>query len=59
MLHLEKHQISYFKHFKRSMYFAFKAGFASVVFIIHAIVPELFTETGSCIIKDLSKEFEE
>lgn len=57
MLHLEQHQISYLKHFKRSIQFAVTAMTASIVFIIHAFIPDIFTETGSDIIKELAKFF--
>lgn len=59
MLHLEKHKISYFKHFKRSICFSIKAMTASIIFVIHAFVPDVFTETGSDMIKSLVKEFDE
>ena len=55
--HLEEHNVSYSKHFKRSIYFAFQSCKASVIFVIHAFCPNVFTETGSNIIKDLSEQF--
>lgn len=54
MNHLQEHNISYFKHFKRSMYFAAQSFKASTIFVIHAFFPNMFTDTGSNIIKDLN-----
>ena len=55
--HLKEHNISYIEHFKRSMYFASQSCKAMIVFVIHAFVPNIFTETGSNIIKELSETF--
>ena len=55
--HLEEHNVSYIQHFKRSMYFAGQSLKASIVFIIHAFIPNVFTDTGSNIIKELRGNF--
>lgn len=57
MSHLEENNISYCKHFMRSMRFAWKSFKASIIFVIHAFYPNLFTDTGSNIIKELTTEF--
>lgn len=55
--HLEEYNITYCEHFKRSMSFAGKSLKASVIFVIHAFCPNVFTDTGSNIIKKLNEEF--
>jgi hypothetical protein len=59
MGHLKENNITYFKHFTRSIVFASQSLKASITFTIHAFFPDLFTDTGSNIIKELRENFPE
>lgn len=55
MSHLKENNITYYNHFKRSMIFSYKSLQASLCFFIHAIYPNIYEDTGSQIIIELSK----
>ena len=48
--------MSYFQHFGRSISLGYRTGIATIVLVIHAIIPKFFQHTGSSIIKKLYKE---
>lgn len=50
--HLKEKNISYSQHFKQSLRLAKSSLIATIIFIIHAIYPDIFVETGSNILKD-------
>ena len=54
--HPSSFNMTYFQHFHRALSIASKTGIATVVLIIHAIIPKFFQHTGSSIIKKLYKE---
>ncbi len=57
MPHLQEHGVSYFGHFRRSMRFSYISFKASIVFLIHAFIPEIFQDTGSNMILELNTFF--
>lgn len=54
--HLKEENITYILHFKRAISMSYKSLKASVCFFIHGIYPDIFSYTGSFIIKDLYSE---
>jgi hypothetical protein len=52
--HLEELQLSYCTHLTRAITFAIIALCASVVFIVHALLPCVFVNTGSGLISYLN-----
>lgn len=48
------HGTTFLKHFKRSMTFCFLSAKASFCFFIHAFFPEIFTEAGSKIVRQMN-----
>ena len=52
--HLKDNDITYWKHFKRSMKFSLKSSSASFCFFIHAVYPDIFKTSGSTIIKEMN-----
>jgi len=51
--HLKKNNQTYFEHFKDSISYSGKSFKASLYFLVHAFIPDLFQYTGSAIIYDL------
>ena len=43
--HLNSHDLSYFEHFKKSMYYSGKSFTSSICLFIHAFWPDLFEES--------------
>ena len=57
MSHLKENNISYIAHFRQAAgysYLMFKAGICCT---IHALIPDLFPTTASCIIKEMADHF--
>jgi hypothetical protein len=50
--HLKEKNITYFEHFFQSLNLAKMSLLATIIFIIHAIYPDILIETGSKILKD-------
>ena len=55
--HLQEKNMTYFEHMIGAFYFSLLSLHASVVFFIHGLMPDIFTETGSSIIKNLNTYF--
>jgi hypothetical protein len=48
--------MTYLQHFRRALSMASKTGIATIVLLLHALIPKFFQHTGSSIIKKLYKE---
>ena len=48
------HGTTYLKHFKRSMKFCLLSAKASLCFFVHSFFPEIFTEAGSNVIRQMN-----
>lgn len=55
--HLTEVNKTYFQHLVIAVSSGVKAIGAGVALIIHAFIPSIFTDTGSTIIKNLTKKF--
>jgi hypothetical protein len=55
--HLTEVNKTYFQHFIIANDSGIKAIGAGLALIIHAFIPSIFTDTGSTIIKNLTKKF--
>jgi len=55
--HLTEVNKTYFQHLVIAFSYGVKAIGAGVALIIHALIPSIFTDTGSTIIKNLTKKF--
>ncbi len=53
MDHLKENNITYFKHFRRSIWCASQSLKATIIFTVHAFFPNIFTDTGSNILNEL------
>ena len=54
--HLKEKNITYMEHFRQSLNLAKMSLLATIIFIIHAIYPDILVESGSNILKEnLSK----
>ena len=54
--HLREFDQGYWSHFKDSMKYSGKAFLASGYFLAHAIVPDVFTRSGSSTVESLRAE---
>lgn len=54
--HPSSYNMTYLQHFRRALSMASKTGIATIVLLIHALIPKFFPHTGSSIIKKLYKE---
>lgn len=59
LTHLEFAGQTYFEHFKDAMKYSCKALKASFCFFIHALVPDVFTQSGSKCVHELSDTIKE
>ena len=57
--HLVLAKQTYFEHFKDSISYSYKAFKASLFFLSHSIIPDLFEKDGSDIIKELNDLLQE
>lgn len=57
--HLQDVNMSYFQHMGYALSYSFVSFSASIIFIIHALIPDLFTSTGSSCIEMLHEHFQE
>jgi len=57
MTHLEEVGMCYFEHMGGALKYALMSGYATAIFVAHAIVPDYFVFDGSSIINKLHKEF--
>ena len=55
--HLTQKNMTYFEHMFGAFYFSLLSLQASVAFFIHGLIPDIFTETGSSIIRNLDSFF--
>lgn len=56
--HLEEVKMSYFTHMRHAFSYAFKSGYASIIFIIHGIFPNTFTHLGYDLTKEIIQNIE-
>ena len=57
MNHLQERNMTYFEHMFGAFYFSLLSLLASIVFFIHGLIPDIFTESGSSIIRILNDYF--
>ena len=51
--HLEEVKMGYFTHMYYAFSYAFKSACASVIFIVHGIYPDTFTQMGYVLTKEI------
>jgi hypothetical protein len=56
--HLTETNTTYIEHMQHAFYYSVRSLQASIMFFIHGIFPDIFTYSGSNIIKKLNKNFE-
>jgi len=56
--HLKENGMSYFDHWKQSMFISIRMLLAGVLGTVHAFYPDIFTISASSIIYQLHREFE-
>lgn len=54
MGHLRDKNITYCAHMSQAFNYGFRAICAGIVLIIHGIIPDVFTEKGSRMLKDIT-----
>jgi hypothetical protein len=59
MEHLEDVKMSYFTHMRHAFIYSLKSGIASIIFVIHGIYPDVFTQMGYVLTKEIVDEIEE
>lgn len=55
--HLRENNVGYFKHLGHAMVLATMSMTAGIVFLIHAVFPFVFTQTGSNLIRKIQARF--
>jgi hypothetical protein len=55
--HLKENNVGYFKHLIRAVILSAMAFTAGIIFLFHAILPFVFTQTGSNLIKKIQSRF--
>ena len=55
--HLTQKNMTYFEHMIGAIYFSLLSLLASIAFFIHGLIPDIFTESGSSIIRILNSYF--
>jgi len=53
-LHLDEIGMTYWQHLRRAAQFSFFSLVASVVLLIHGIIPFVFTQTGSRLVQNIN-----
>ncbi len=59
MKHLEEVKLSYFQHMYYAFSYAIKSACASIIFVIHGIYPDTFTQLGYVLTKEIVDKIEE
>jgi hypothetical protein len=59
MNHLQQLNITFGEHFLQATKYSFISFHAGFIFLIHAFFPNLFITTGSTIIRNLHKVFQQ
>ena len=54
MGHLRDKNTTYCIHMRQAFNYGFRALCAGIVLIIHSLIPDVFTETGSRMLKDIT-----
>ena len=57
--HLEFAGQTYFEHFKDAMKYSYKSLKASFYFFVHALIPDVFAQSGSKCVHELSDTIKE
>lgn len=57
--HLQFAGQTYFEHFKDAMKYSYKSLKASFYFLVHALMPDVFTQSGSKCVHELSDTIKE
>ncbi len=55
--HLRENNVGYFKHLIHAVVLSAMAVTAGIIFLIHAILPFVFTQTGSNLIRKIQARF--
>jgi hypothetical protein len=53
MNHLEEVKMGYFTHMYHAFTYSFKSACASIIFLIHGIYPDTFTQMGYVLTKEI------
>ena len=59
MQHLEDVKMEYFTHMYYAFTYALKSACASVIFVIHGIYPDIFTQMGYVLTKEIVDQIED